>query len=296
MKHLLITGGTGFLGGHLCRHLVSLDYHLHVLVRPSSDKSELKKLAKSIRFFEEHEITTFLEESSIKLDGIIHTATDYGRHGDKELVFNVNHRLPKTLLELAIAKKIPSFINIDSFSSLIEDYPYLPHYHASKRAFLKDAKQRIQTNYEGSFSTLRLHHLYGTEDDDRKFIPFIIRSLIAKEEEIDLTAGIQKRDFVFVSDVVDAIEKVLTIRPSGEQEFEVGTGQCHSIREFVVSAKKLAENKNTQLNFGALETRANELMEAVADNAKLIDLGWKPKFPLEKGIKETIKYYRDKMS
>lgn len=294
MKNLLITGGTGFLGGHLCHHLVSLGYHLYVLVRPTSDKTRLEPLASKINFFVEDQLNKI--GSEITFDAIIHTATDYGRHGDKDKVFQVNYKLPSSLLKIAIEKKIRSFINIDSFSSLITGYPYLPHYHSSKRAFLANAITQLLLESTLSFNTLRLHHLYGTYDDDRKFIPFIIQSLLSQKENIDLTAGVQKRDFVFVTDVVNAIEKVLDKSAAGIHEFEVGTGECFSIRHFVEQSKVLAQNKTTTLSFGALETRANELMEAVANNQSLVDLGWKPQFPLEKGIQATIKYYRAKMS
>ncbi len=297
MKRLLITGGTGFLGRHLCQHLLRLGHQLYLLVRPSSDTSSFVNEGDLIHFFEQDQMAHLFEgDESINLDGIIHVATDYGRHGEKDVVFDVNYQLPKSLLQLAINKEIPSFINIDSFSSLIKNYPYLPHYHASKNAFLAEAKRMITGLYPKSFSTLRLHHLYGTHDDDRKFIPFIIQSLLSNKESIDLTAGTQKRDFIFALDVVSAIETVLKSCPSGIQEYEVGNGQCYSIREFVESVKREAKNKTTTLNFGALPTRENELMVAVANNLDLIKLGWSPAYPLEQGIQATIDYYRDKMS
>ena len=72
--------------------------------------------------------------------------------------------------------------------------------------------------------------------------------------------------------------------------FEVGTGTATSIAGFVKIVKKQT-NSQTELKFGALPYRENEIMEAKADPSSLIEYGWKPTFSLEKGISETIASY-----
>ena len=64
--------------------------------------------------------------------------------------------------------------------------------------------------------------------------------------------------------------------------------QPKSIRDFVTLVKKLCNNTNTLLNFGSLPYRDNEVMSTNVDTSFLRSIGWKPRFTLEDGLKDTI--------
>lgn len=64
--------------------------------------------------------------------------------------------------------------------------------------------------------------------------------------------------------------------------------QSKSIRDFVTLVKKLCNNTNTLLNFGSLPYRDNEVMSTNVDTSFLRSIGWKPRFTLEDGLKDTI--------
>ena len=61
-----------------------------------------------------------------------------------------------------------------------------------------------------------------------------------------------------------------------------------SIQDFVLLTKKLTNNIETKLNFGALPHRPNEIMEIKIDTSSLQALGWFPKIMIEEGLKLTI--------
>jgi len=133
---------------------------------------------------------------------------------------------------------------------------------------------------------MKLEHIYGPKDDENKFITFLIRRMM-RNETIDLTAGEQKRDFIYIDDVIHAFVKVLETE-SLHNEYEVGSGDSISIKKFVRLIHRLTESSST-LNFGALSYRENEIMESHADISKLTEIGWQPFVSSEDGIMRIIK-------
>lgn len=136
--------------------------------------------------------------------------------------------------------------------------------------------------------------MYGPKDDSTKFIPFVIEKMLKNEKQIDLTKGEQKRDFIYVEDVVRAyLTLVKTIDKLDKKYYhiEVGTGKPTTIKDIVLLIKMLT-NSDIKLNFGTLPYRKNELMYSSANIDFIKKLGWEPKVSLEEGLKETISYYK----
>jgi nucleoside-diphosphate-sugar epimerase len=144
------------------------------------------------------------------------------------------------------------------------------------------------------FINLKIEHMYGPMDDETKFVPWIIKQLIEEVPEIKLTEGTQKRDFVFIDDVVSAyIATIEYEHKSTFAEFEIGTGISMPLKEFIhkiYRAVEVSKNKSiqTQLKFGAFPMRKGEPNEIKANNTKLNNLGWSVKYDIEEGLKKTI--------
>ena len=131
--------------------------------------------------------------------------------------------------------------------------------------------------------------MFGENDVQEKFIPFVIEKIKNNEISIELTSGEQTRDFIYVKDVVTAFEKVLFNFDTLEQfqEFELGSGKSHTIKQLVKIIKKAANSK-TVLKFGSLPYREGEIMESSVSNFELNKMGWKPNYTLEDAIKKII--------
>ena len=71
-------------------------------------------------------------------------------------------------------------------------------------------------------------------------------------------------------------------------EFEVGVGNIVSIKDFVQKVKNLT-GASTQLNFGSLSYRIDEIMKSCADTTNLKKLSWFPKISVDEGIQRLIK-------
>ena len=224
-----------------------------------------------------------------KVDAVIHTATCYGRQGESfDTVLEANVALPLRLLETATRFNAATFYNTDTI--LPED---LNAYALSKKQF-KDWGKLMAGMEKIRFVNIRLEQMYGPGDDTSKFTAHVVRSCLANVPHLDLTAGEQKRDFIFIDDVVSAYGTLLQKASSQQgtfQEYGLGSGKAVSIRDFVESAHEAACSK-THLNFGALPHRRNEIMHSEADITALESLGWFCQFSLRDGILRTIEKER----
>ncbi|MCX2574013.1 NAD-dependent epimerase/dehydratase family protein [Pedobacter sandarakinus] len=288
VKSILITGGNGFLGSHLIGYLLELKYTLILLTRPKSDLSKISRYLDRIQIVDgtnEEMLKLKFEEN--RIDAVIHLATDYGRTSTLSQVIQTNVLLPLKLVELAVANGTKVFINTDTFiAKQNSGYDYLNSYAKTKfiiKDLLADFSKYIK------IVNMKLEHIYGENDGDNKFVTQIVKSLIRNQSELDLTEGMQKRDFIYVLDVAAAYGTVLKNVEvlNSYVEFEIGSGISTSIKSFVQELKDLTDS-TTILNFGALPTRSGEFIESKANNKSLLDLGWCINFDLKAGLMRTL--------
>jgi nucleoside-diphosphate-sugar epimerase len=287
---LFVTGVSGFLGSHLIRNLIDQGHHITGIVRPSSDLFRIKDILHRI------ELSTWSKEefSNRNFDAIIHTATDYGRNNELSKVLNTNLIWPIQIFEvLATTNPRITFINTDTFFNNEENtYHYLEEYTLSKRMLEMVIKTFDQTH---SIINMKLEHIYGPWDSEKKFISSIIKKILS-DIDVDLTDGFQRRDFIYVNDVVNAYSKVLNSFDSlgkGFHNIEVGNGESHSIRQVLEMIKFLIPESNSKLNWGVIEQRKGEFPVSKANLEPLNKLGWNPRYTLCEGLTETINFYKN---
>jgi nucleoside-diphosphate-sugar epimerase len=120
-------------------------------------------------------------------------------------------------------------------------------------------------------------------------------ALARNKKELPLTKCTQKRDFIYVDDVVSAYLHVLAMKYEfyDYMEYGVGWGQSVPIRDFVEEVKKQTCSE-TILGYGSLPIKPDELLESKAYNDQLLYLGWQPLVSLEEGIRKSLPYYEIK--
>lgn len=285
---ILITGATGYLGGKLARSLIQDGNHLSLLLRPSST------LLDSIASFDQVEVERFHSEKEIyeiikrfQPNVVIHAACCYGRSGEScQEVIDANISLGVSILNsLQWTAKPVSFINIATSLP-----PSVSFYALTKNEFINFAKW-FSDNSEGKLQVVNLlvEHFYGPGDNGSKFIPSLLSKCLMNSTTIDLTSGDQKRDFIYIDDLVKAcnvvIEKLSEI--GRFEKIPVGSGEALSIKDIALLIHQMTGSKSI-LKFGAIPYRTNEVMYSEADITYIKKLGWTPKVYFNSGINRVV--------
>jgi nucleoside-diphosphate-sugar epimerase len=282
---VLITGGTGYLGSHFINKFYN-KYDFIILKRSTSDINKIDPKNNNLFFYDLDKVILKEIFENNKIDIIFHCATNYGRSDLNTLnILDCNLTLPVSLLQLSKKFNIKCFINTDTILD-----KGVSHYALSKSHFNEWLK--IFSN-EISCINVRLEHFYGPNDDDTKFITKILKLLISNVKTIDLTKGEQIRYFLHIQDVIDAFDIIISNIAkigSGYHNIDLGSSQGISIKDITNILKKLTNNEVTELKFGALSYRNNEVMNPNLDLFLIKELGWHTKIKLEDGLKNIIDY------
>jgi nucleoside-diphosphate-sugar epimerase len=281
-----MNGITGFLGSHLAKALLNKGYELIALKRKSSSLQRIESILSGITLcdLEELDFAEFFR-SHPEVDVVIHAATCYGRNKETaSQIAEVNTNFPLRLLEAAVSAGVKTFINTDTALD-----KSLNLYSLSKSQFV-DWGRYFSLQNKIHFVNMRIEHFYGPGDGDSKFTHYIIKSCIENTPKLKLTAGEQKRDFIYIDDVVSAYLVLLGKMgklPDGFNEFDVGTGKAISIKDFVKTVHQITQSQSF-LDFGAIPYRKGEALFSEADIQPLTQLGWTCKINLEQGLALTI--------
>ena len=279
-KTILLTGGTGYLGSYLSKALVTKGYDLIILKRKSSSLLRISSIIPKITLYSIENLDySILFNTHRKIDAVIHTATCYGRHGEKPAeIFEANTAFPLRLMDAANTAGVETFINTDTTLN-----KKINLYSLSKSHFLEWGKRFCKLN-KMFFVNMRLEHFYGPEDSDTKFTMHVMNSCLRNVPELKLTLGEQMRDFIYIDDVVSAymiiLEKIKGFSKNFN-DFDVGSGKAVAIREFVEKIHQITKSQ-TNLAFGSIPYRPGEIMCSNANIKPLLELGWLCKTGLDK--------------
>jgi CDP-paratose synthetase len=289
---ILLTGATGFLGSSLLAALIAHGHEVVAVKRAISNTAKIQDLLgrSNLHFFDidTQDPAKIFERYAI--DTIIHTATEYGR-GATPLysILDANLILPLRLAELGIQGGVKCFINSDSFFNKgSNSYSNLLNYSLSKKSLLIWLEKLA-----GDLKIINvvLEHIYGPGDSPSKFVEGVIRQIaVDRVPRIPLTHGHQRRDFVYLDDVVAAYLKLVEYGRQQDFAFEtfgLGTGQSTQVRDFVNEVKRISAS-DTELCFGEIPYRSDEIMLSTADISSLARLGWSPTVSVKDGIRRIL--------
>ncbi|TDN55102.1 CDP-paratose synthetase [Buttiauxella sp. JUb87] len=269
---ILITGANGYLGSQLISHLS--DKHITIgLVRKNTDANVF------IETTDEHWIEKIVKFSP---DVVINTVACYGRKNELfSTLLDSNIIFPAKILE-SLPQTNTLFINCGTSLP-----PEVSPYAFTKQKFPEIAKFIVEGN-NNRFLELKLEHFFGALDSDSKFTSMIIRKCL-RNETIQTTSGVQKRDFLYVEDLLSAFDCILSnidYFPKFDS-IEIGSGEAISIREYVETVHSITNSKSN-IEFGVVPQRKNELMFSCANTSALKNLGWSRKYSLVGAISEII--------
>jgi len=289
--NILFTGASGFLGRALISALAVEDNSIYALIRNKTNPINLPPISEKIKYINVEQINIKDTFKKIKLDLVLHAATNYGRNNSHDEVASANYLLPSSLLDLAIKFNVSRFYNIDTYYNLDGlDYGHFIDYIKTKKDFQKKGVD-YSRNGEITFLNFKLYHLYGPGDSDDKFIPQIILKCLSGEH-IYLESGLQYRDFVYLDDVVEAIKVSTKINFSpGYHDLSIKSGKVFSIINVVNIINKLCGNRS-KINLNGRHMRSGEFSVVSGDPADMKRLGIKCCVDLEARLASLIDLYK----
>jgi len=309
LQRIFVTGATGFIGSRLTRRLVEDGYTVGVIIRDGSDPRQFEEILEKLSVFKgdiRDGNATFQLISDFSPDCIIHLVTYYAvEHvpAEVEVMVDTNVKGTINLLDAARQHGVKLFINT-STSAVYEqkdrqlsetDAVHPQNLYAVTKYQAEIASDFYALNYGVDAISLRVFPPYGPGDHDRRLIPYIIKSFLDGKSPT-LTTGLQKWDYLYVDDLVNAFLAVLRNYPFANhyEVVNIGTGSPVSIRDLVMTVMKKMGRKYP-LAWGAVPHRKNEVWFNSADITKAQKfLGWKPETGLDEGLERTIAWCRNK--
>jgi len=306
-RKVLLTGGTGFLGHHVVKALLDRKANVTLLVQPHEKtwrlddgiQSKVNMVKGTLKNREE----TKKAVQEVQPEIIIHFAGWMERKRDVAILDNMyeHHVLSTMNLILAADPKVTKLILNTGTSEEYgeQDDPFietLPIDPVSPYSATKGAATVMATYLSKAVGlpvvTMRPFITYGPGQVHDTLIPFLIKGVLQKKT-VELTEGLQYRDFIFVDDLVSCYLAVIGKAESikSPQVFNVGTGQKTRVRDVIETIANLT-NGQDYLKIGARPMRPGEPESMVADIQKAREfLGWEPIVSLSEGIGKTIDWW-----
>ena len=244
----LVTGATGFIGGHLVRHLARLGWKVHALARQVSKDPDIAIAATWHSYDGEYESVSRAVASS-EPDVVFHLASLFlSEHKPEQIdaLVNANLRFGMHLLEAMHQHNVRRLINTGTSWQHYNNADYDPVnlYAATKQAF--EAIIDYYCNaHQFSAITLKLFDTYGPGDTRAKLVPKLLQ--VAKTGEVlNMSGGGQEVAILHVYDVVEGARAAISILEEGmHRKYALTPNSNLTIRELVSLLEKAL---NTRLN------------------------------------------------
>jgi nucleoside-diphosphate-sugar epimerase len=138
--------------------------------------------------------------------------------------------------------------------------------------------------------TARAFTVYGPGEHSGRLLPSLLGAA-RSGVPLPLTPGEQRRDFTYVADLAEGLLRLGALTVSVPKVMNVVTGRLTSVRAFAECAAELLGLPRSQLLFGALPARPDEVEQGPADTRGLRELlGWAPCCSVADGIRQTIRF------
>lgn len=276
--NVLVTGGAGFIGSHLVSRLIALGHDVTVLDNLSTGSKE--NVHPEAAFIQGDILEPITVHRAIKDCGaVFHLAAiaDIGADPDKD--YQTNFLGAQVVFERALKQQAK--VIFTSSAAVYGDAPLPQNEGMECKPVSQYGRSKLKAERAApprSF-IVRIFNCYGPRG--RGVVNAFCRKIPEYEDITVYGHGLQTRDFVYVSDVVDA----LLLGMDNEGVYNVASGSETSLLNLIDTIHHAA-NAAPHVQFAP--AKPNEVMRSRADTAKVRELGWEPKVPLAEGIHLTL--------
>tara|TARA_B110000003_G_scaffold55978_1_gene55985 strand:- start:4267 stop:5205 length:939 start_codon:yes stop_codon:yes gene_type:complete len=304
---VLVTGGAGFLGSHLCERLLNNNYDVLCIDNYSTgSKENITELLKN-PFFEanRHEIT---EPFYVEVDQIYNMACPASPiHYQKDPAQTTKTCVHGAINMLGLAKRTNAKIFQASTSEVYGDpeiHPQTEDYWGRVnpigiRSCYDEGKRCAETlffdyhrQYNLDIKVARIFNTYGPKMnpfDGRVVSNFIVQALTGEDLTI-YGKGDQTRSFCYVDDLIDGITKLMNSSSDIHGPINLGNNSEFTMIELAEKVLNFTSSKS-KLVFKPLPLDDPRQRQPDLSKAK-VNLDWQPLVSLDDGLKETINYFK----
>ena len=310
----LVTGGAGFIGSNLCEAILNLGHRVRCLDDLSTGKQANVDLFINNPHYEfiKGDIKDFDTCMAVckGVDYVLNQAAwgSVPRSIEMPLFYCANNiQGTLNMMEAARQNKVKTFVYASS-SSVYGDEVHLPKregveghllspYALTKRADEEWAKQ-YSRHYGLKTIGLRYFNVFGRRQDPHgayaAVIPKFIKQLLNDERPTINGDGKQSRDFTYIKNVIEAnLKACLAPEEASGEAFNVAYGGREYLIDIYYALTK-ALGKNIEPIFGP--DRAGDIKHSNADISKAKHLlGYEPEYDFERGLSETIEWYKQSL-
>lgn len=309
---ILITGGAGFIGSHLCEKyikegnaVICLDNFMSgnvINIRHLTKYRNFKLVEGDVRDFD------LLEKIMPGVDVIFHLAAQI--HVDRSVVepkltYEINVTGTQNVLEAGRMYDVEKVIHASTsevygsseYHPMDEKHPLnAPHpYGASKIAADRMCYAYIKT-YGMDIPILRFFNIFGPRQKDVGYggvISIFTRRVLSNVSPTIYGDGLQTRDYTYIDDAIRAYDLVLKYDKRITEPVNFGTGKEISILDLANMIIDLCDKKG-KIKPVHVEPRTEEVKQLIADATKAKKLfGWKPTYDFREGLKRFIEWYKN---
>jgi nucleoside-diphosphate-sugar epimerase len=290
---VLLTGGTGFVGGHLARRLFADGWDVHAVVRPSPVRTTRTALADALGENQVHIHDGTMEGMARIVQGvrptiIFHVASMVlTQHSPSDIcgLVRSNIEFGLQLAEAGALHGVRQFINTGTAWQHFGDADYSPvNLYAATKQAMTDLLRYYADAGAMRITNLELFDTYGPNDPRQKFFA-LLRNASAAGHTLAMTAGEQWIDVVYIDDVVEAYlaaARGVTEAGTPFDTFAVSSGRPIPLREVVATWQRIAQ-RSVHVVWGAKAYRPREIMRPWSRGKPLPD--WQARVDLEEGIR-----------
>jgi len=303
MQRAVVTGGSGFVGASLVRRLLSMGWHVDLLLRPGYATWRIPTQQPQLSTH----VVDLTDASSVEVllhrlrpRYVFHLAAHgaYSWQTDAARIARTNLEATRALALAALKADVEAFVHTGSSLEYgrkrhapSEDEPTEPEgaYAVSKAAataFCRDLARKSGI----SMPTLRLYSIYGPWEEPRRLVPSLLVHATAGKWP-PLANPNTARDFVWVEDAIDAL-LIAASRPLADPGaiFNIGTGRQTTLGE-IVDIVRAMTGCEAEPHWQSMPDRGwdTDIWQADTRHAAT-ELGWTAQTPLRTGLRETVQW------
>ena len=313
-KRILVTGGAGFIGSHLCEELINYLPEKIVV----ADDFSLGKKRNLEKILDKDLISLYITDISN-----YHLTNNLFSLETIDIVFNLaviplpasldhpkdtvdkNIQMVSTLCELQRENKFESLVHISSseaygtsvYTQKAMDEKH-PTYPTTPYAASKLAADHIALSYRKTFgldiSIARPFNAYGPRQNEKSYagvIPLTIERILKGEPPLIHGDGLQTRDYTFVKDIAKAIPKIYETKSTRGKIINLASGKEITIKTLIEKIAKIMDYKE-EIKYTL--QRPGDVRRHIGDISLAKELiNYQPETDFDKGLELTINWYKE---